>query len=443
VVEFAVAILLLVPVAIYAIYAGELFAVGMKAQEAEMLGAWNVTGHVLHDLENGSQLARNDRFATATSLEAARSRTQLADLDSFQNGVRPLQHLVRGQVEAVDCRRNDGLPPEARFRSIPRQPPPVPAGFRSYQEHGSRPWANDFLVPTGFVRCTARARAVSAVGEIRHHEEFSRTGYTLLEAFSNITMCGSGPTLNGCGARGGIVVLMDDWAVDDGRSSPVTASNGPWPVGQGYADPPTAPANARLFNPGNAVFRAHGRGLGRQQVLLPQPEPGLPERLERRGDRGRGDVCPHLPGPQRSAQQLPGAPPFDLQGLAVVKPRAAPRLRWAILPVLFGGAFWLGFREREADPSGWGDSVVLAPDFARHAAPPSRGPAPTEAVTPAPAESRVSQDRLRQLLPPFPGAPAWTPLGETMDAQGQWEVALLEDRGVTSVTGHRRAGGPR
>src|SRR3954462_7935686 len=86
VVEFALSTLLFVPLSIYAIYASEIFQVGIKAQEAEMLAAWNVTGVRVHDLANGSTAAYDTNLSTAAANARAQAQARLADLDSFDNG---------------------------------------------------------------------------------------------------------------------------------------------------------------------------------------------------------------------------------------------------------------------------------------------------------------------------------------------------------------------
>src|SRR4051812_40177141 len=102
-VEFALSLLLLLPALFYAIWVGENFHVGLKAQEAEIAAMWDATAYRVHDYRNGTGAAsRLDGIAAATQFEMTAA---LKDLDSTADGPATKRYVGGvGRLEQVVCR---------------------------------------------------------------------------------------------------------------------------------------------------------------------------------------------------------------------------------------------------------------------------------------------------------------------------------------------------
>jgi hypothetical protein len=222
-VEVAVSMLLLIPTALYAIYAGEAFMAATRAQEAEISATWDITGYLLHDFDNGFDYESGpdgdpSLYVDVSGRVARQVKRELGTMDSFEysEGTGGNRYVVSAQhVRSLSC-----LPMDAR---------PIENGalltFQStfYQ-------TREYLHRGGYVRCNAQ---VSFFPQFM--PRYMREGYnskvdllsrTLDEGF---TVCGSGNTFQGCeGAyRPGIIVLTNDWGLEDGIENPLgTQENG-------------------------------------------------------------------------------------------------------------------------------------------------------------------------------------------------------------------------
>jgi hypothetical protein len=258
-VEVALSMLLLIPTALYGIYAGEVFLAGTRAQEAEISAAWDVTAYLLHDYDNAQDYESGpngepSHYVSVTQNVANRVEAELSGLDSYRGSGNGQQQVISQQrLRNVDCR-----PMDARyvldgalltFQAIPYQ-------------------SRDFLHRGGYVACSAR---VSFLPQLMPRD--MRVGYTSKEDLlaeqlaEGFTLCGSGKSLWGCeGERmlgltrehePGIIVLTNDWGLEDGRDNPVGTQ-----------------ANQKYYNVGEKIYKVKmwndptelAGGIGSQQV---------------------------------------------------------------------------------------------------------------------------------------------------------------------------------
>lgn len=263
-VEVALSMLLLIPTALYAIYAGEAFLAGTRAQEAEISASWDVTGYLLHDYVSGQDYEAGpdgdpSLYVDITQKAGNRVRSELGGMDSYRGGGNGQQAVIsRQSMERVSCR-----PMDARYI--------LDQGLLTFQAipYGTR----EYLHRGGYVVCSARARFSPQL-----MPRDMRVGYTskvnlLSDALANgFPICGNGNSLWGCdGAHvPGIIVLTNDWGLEDGQANPVGTQD-----------------NAKYYNVGHKVFDIKwarmgdadlAGGIGSQQVkeamlfLLDEPE---------------------------------------------------------------------------------------------------------------------------------------------------------------------------
>ncbi|HYH95663.1 hypothetical protein [Hyalangium sp.] len=220
-VEVALSMLLLIPTALYAIYAGEAFLAGTRAQEAEISATWDITGFLLHDYDNGQDYEAGpdgdpSLYVDVTQRAANRIEASLSGMDSYRGGGNGQQMVIsRQRLDNVDCR-----PMDARYilnRALLTYQA-IPYQTREYLHRG------------GYVVCSARVRFSPQL-----MPRDMRGGYTskvnlLSDALANgFSVCGNGSTLWGCAGEHvpGIITLTNDWGLEDGRSNPVGTDNNP------------------------------------------------------------------------------------------------------------------------------------------------------------------------------------------------------------------------
>jgi hypothetical protein len=250
-VEVALSMVLLIPTALYAIYAGEAFLAGTRAQEAEISASWDVTGYLLHDFINGEDYESGpggdpSLYEDITNAVQNRVKSELSGMDSYRgSGSGQQQVISRQSIESVDCKPMDARPILNKalltFQAIPYQ-------------------SREFLHRGGYVVCNAKVRFSPQL-----MPRGMRVGYTskkdLLsdELASGFTICGSGNSLWGCEAEHvpGIIVLTNDWGLEDGSSNDVGTKD-----------------NQKYFNVGEKIYKVKmwgdptevAGGIGTQQV---------------------------------------------------------------------------------------------------------------------------------------------------------------------------------
>ncbi len=205
-VELALMSTLFVPMVIYAIYVGEAYVAGIKAQSAEIAAGWEVTAYLLHDYRNGNPASLYDN---ALSRSANRAQESHKDFDSFDDTGRTGYLGVFGfdRLEYVRCQRRD----------ISNFGPDV---------HGTKYLKKDF----GWIGCEAETTFENRRATTDAHREMWHGRPKIIQdSFKRMRMCGSGETLKGCqpadGQRG-FVVMTDDWGLENPAKVEV-GSSGP------------------------------------------------------------------------------------------------------------------------------------------------------------------------------------------------------------------------
>ena len=228
-VELALATLLCVPMAIFAVYAGEAFVASIKAQEAEISAGWETTAYLTHKYADGK--SAKQRLEDAATDAATRVFDSLKDFDSFEKGGRVGLNGVFGydQFDELKCKPTSAI-----------------VGFAAGL-------ASDYLHADGWVNCQARVTFENRRAPTDAHKEFFHGEPKIIaDSIKKMQMCGSGSTLKGCEPAGrGFTVFTDDWGLENPAPEEVGAYGGGnkhyWNVGNPmFSDTNTPEARAKL-----------------------------------------------------------------------------------------------------------------------------------------------------------------------------------------------------
>jgi hypothetical protein len=224
-VEFFVSTLLLVPVILYAIWVGEVYAVGAKAQEAEIAAMWDASAYRVHDFNRGTRArSRLDAIATATELSIGGA---LEDLDSTRDATGNKRPFVGGHgTLELRCRTITAA-------QLQRENAGTLVSFRSLRTDTRKAvdaTTSEFLQQEGTVSCFATASYVadffpSWVSRFGRNEVF-RDGDR--DGFNMFGVGGSdrGDRIRQGGpVRSGAYLLLDEWAVEDGNEAGAQVSS--------------------------------------------------------------------------------------------------------------------------------------------------------------------------------------------------------------------------
>lgn len=267
--EFALAMCLVIPSVWYAIYVGEVFMVGAKAQEAEIAAAFDIGAYRLHDYRPGLGADARDSSVKALQssiAEAANVRVanELRDLDSFHPGSNP-GRFVAGEAklepwtaggDGMNCKRS--LLPNKRLQ----QP------FRSFDDLDGDPdyAVNPELMQSGkafldhdsYFACQAQT-SFSILGVPERFSAVTSTDGTM-KLPTKFTWHGIGGSLDGKqsalgGVSLGLPMIADEWSV--GR-----------PVGSGdiVAMKLSDARSRELWSFTRGVHKMHGEGLAGEQI---------------------------------------------------------------------------------------------------------------------------------------------------------------------------------
>lgn len=269
-VEFALSLLIFIPLALYGAFAGEVFQAGFRAQEAEQSAGWDITAYKMHDYakpfpgddmiddpspSDGDELpsfagyadptyqvtpADQSLYTGAANLAAMRVR------DDFR-----AQGLMAGKRGAAGTVVMEDSAAGLNCRLLP-----VPAWDPAAVTFGAVPASTVmYLHRGGYVGCTAQTHFVNDVLARGYATEFAKAELFKPVSF-DIRACGLGTGVQGCKGRrfNGFVVLTNDWALDN----PATHSGAGSDVG---------PKNPRYWNVGASIHSAYsGPGLATRMI---------------------------------------------------------------------------------------------------------------------------------------------------------------------------------
>jgi hypothetical protein len=224
--ELALATMLLVPMALYSMYVGEAFIAAIKAQEAEISAAWEITAYRLHNFGSGANY--RSLYSQAANGAARRLETDLQDFDSFDTSNRS------GRINAVSEYELTGVRCELRSGG----------GAGSNMGPGLG-LGGGYLHSDGWVGCQADVEFRNRFLPRRIHSEFMRTDL-IPSDIATLQMCGMGNTPQGCRASRtrGMLVLTDDWGLEDPKKNPLGS--------QGRN------RNIGYFNVGKSIYEVFG-----------------------------------------------------------------------------------------------------------------------------------------------------------------------------------------
>jgi hypothetical protein len=201
----AIGTLIFVPLAFYGIWFADTLHFGIRAQEASMLPAWDVTAKLLHDEASGF----SPQYANVSSAANLAQTTVLSDMgtsfDSADPSDTPVKQSVfaRASTLSVTCgpANGDGTAPGGLGWAIVPDPTYTP----------NNTWLN----------CTSTL-GQNTTGIPGTYAENFADGIPLFPGVGlTMSMCGMGPGITGCAAGGaqGFWLFTDDWGCEDGNEN--------------------------------------------------------------------------------------------------------------------------------------------------------------------------------------------------------------------------------
>lgn len=231
--ELALATMLIVPMALYSMYVGEAFVAGLKAQEAEIAAAWEITAYRLHNFRSGSYTGL---FGSAANRSADSVHNDLLDFDSFDrsNSHGRVNAVSEYEFKELRCSRRGG----------------------SSAGNGMGPgWGlgGSFLYSDGWVGCQARVEFRNRFLPRNAHSEFFRNSELLPNEVSKLELCGLGNDPQGCRAsrNRGMALLTGDWGLDNPRYNPLGTEK-----------------NQEYWNVGNDIYKFFGGAYAGTTAIL-------------------------------------------------------------------------------------------------------------------------------------------------------------------------------
>jgi hypothetical protein len=272
--EFALAMLLIIPCVLYGVYAGELFVVGAKAQEAEISAAYDMTGYRYHDYQSPAAAlsstvpSRYDSVATGVSADVD---ADLKDLNSFSATGRTGVTLVAGKAQftgsAVTCTKRPlataggggGYLKASEVMPFDTLDFPVDPNFSA-----AGPAANDVratLTRDWIITCSSRLKHTSQwIPHYWNQEMTSHNDALTPVSAGGVNFGGLGDSLNGLSTNGspsfGMAMLTDDWAVE--QPNVVAADE--------IALKDTGGSNGPMYRVVDRLHNMFWPGLGNQQL---------------------------------------------------------------------------------------------------------------------------------------------------------------------------------
>jgi len=239
-VEFALITMLLVPMVLYAIYAGESIAGGIKAMEAEISAGWEITAYRTHAYDGGN--ARN-LLDSAANDAATRTTNVLKDFDSFHDAGTNGYYGVFGHMtlDDVQCKVRDTN---------------YAGGMGPYV------FGTDYLKRDGWVACQSAVHFENLKAVKNAHNEFFQNRPKIIQdSFNKLVMGGLGKNFKGCDGgdnstcptddKRGFVVLTDDYGLED-ASEVTVGSSGP---------------NSKYYKVGDSMWGVAGVSAGAAGIL--------------------------------------------------------------------------------------------------------------------------------------------------------------------------------
>ena len=327
-VEFALSMLVFIPLALYGAFAGEVFQAGFRAQEAEQSAGWDITAYKMHNYEKkfpGDDMVDDpppsdgDELPTYGALVDQAFQITVADRPRYNLAAEVAAKGVRDDLLARGLATQRGAAGTVKMEAGPDglkcELLPVPSWDPAATTFGAVPAsALMYLHRGGYVGCSAQVHFVNDVLTRDYATEFAKEKLFRPNAF-DLKLCGMGTGVQGCKGRRyhGFVVLTNDWALDNpaphrGAGSDVGPKNPEyWNVGasihSAFAGPGLATrmirstmaffaeddldfgsADPKAYGNGSSSFKLNYRGLS------PQP---LGQHPETRGGPLRGPQNAH------------------------------------------------------------------------------------------------------------------------------------------------------
>jgi hypothetical protein len=209
VVEMAIGTLIFVPLAFYGIWFSDTLHFGIRAQEASMAPAWDVTAKLLHNEATGLGSEDQNVAAAATTAQGAILADMGTSFDSADPGDTPIKQSVyaRASALAVTCApgNGNGAAPNANVDW---------AGANADPDRS-------FLPINTWLNCTSKLTQVTSGIPGQYAENFA-DGIPLFPGVGlTMSMCGMGPGITGCqnGAAQGFWLFTDDWGCENGNAN--------------------------------------------------------------------------------------------------------------------------------------------------------------------------------------------------------------------------------
>jgi hypothetical protein len=208
VVELAVFTFAFVPLAMYGLWFSDCLHFAIRAQEASILPAWDVTAKLLHDEANGSSSLSKISSATSTAQSDV-----LNDMQNSFDSTDPLGSPVKQSVVA----RAGSLQVACQPSSGTGASPDNSIAWMSGAVH-----ADDSRLPVNtWINCSSKLTLTTSGIPAEYAEDRAAGVQLFPSAWTSLDLCGIGPGVTGCatGTNSGFFLFTDDWACENGSAN--------------------------------------------------------------------------------------------------------------------------------------------------------------------------------------------------------------------------------
>jgi hypothetical protein len=209
--EFAIATMIFVPLTLFGIWFADTLHLGIKATEAEVIPAWDMTAMRVHDYQSGGPYDALYNQAIAQAQQGVLNEMQQS-FDSTNPGGSPISASVvaRAQDLQVQCQRTngDGSGPGNAGVFLPANAP------------------TQYLNANSWVTCHSSLDVLT----VGFRPEYLQDRFDVpLIPLTQLSLCGLGNDGDGgCfnDNQHGFSVMLDDWALENGAANPLSIGTG-------------------------------------------------------------------------------------------------------------------------------------------------------------------------------------------------------------------------
>lgn len=200
-VEFAVATLVLVPLVFYGMWFSDALHIATVATEASIEPAFDATAYLTHDYDGkGNAEAQFANVASKSQNEVLKElKTSFDSYDPSASSISASVVAHPGKLQ-LKCDRTNGS--------------------GDLQGLGKITTRSDLMSTKSWITCTSSVE-VDTVGVPDKFDQDHAHANLFPTARHKFRICGAGPGVTGCGTNptDGFSILLDDWALEDGKKN--------------------------------------------------------------------------------------------------------------------------------------------------------------------------------------------------------------------------------